>query len=99
MVRDVTPGIGSSLRDSFLASIVLGFVTYYSLQIFASIFDLNTFVGIFLQGLFSGILGIASGSVILLGLKNQEFGEFYDAFKDKVWKKLFVVTTEPEKLP
>jgi len=98
-IRDISSKIGRSLRDSVVSSAALGVVVYYSLKILARFFDLDTFMGIFAQGFFAGIFGIIFGAIILAFLKNQEFSEFYDAFRDRFWKRLFVVTTEPEKLP
>ncbi len=88
-----------SLRDSFLASFILGLAAYYGLKLFALIFDLDTFFGIFLQGFSAGILGILAGALVLFFLKNQEFKEFAEAFREKFWKKIFVLFSEPEKLP
>src|SRR3989344_3660831 len=88
-----------SWRDSFLASFILGLAAYYSLKFFALIFDLDTFLGIFLQGFSAGILGIFAGALVLFFLKNQEFKEFAEAFREKFWKKIFVLFSEPEKLP
>src|SRR3990167_8296380 len=98
-IRDISSKISRSLRDSVISSAVLGAVAYYSLRILARFFDLDTFIGIFMQGFFAGIFGIISGAIILALLKNQEFSEFYDAFRDRFWKKLFIVASEPEKLP
>jgi len=98
-ICDISLKIRRSLRDSIVSSAVLGVVVYFSLKIFALFFNLDTFIGIFTQGFLAGILGIVSGAIILAFLKNQEFSEFYDAFRDRFWKKLFVVASEPEKLP
>lgn len=91
--------ISRSLADSLVSSLVLGAITYYGLKFFAMFFDLDTFSGIFFQGFLSGSFGILAGALVLSLLKNQEFGEFYDAFREKFWKKIFIVTSEPERLP
>ena len=77
----------------------MGLAAYYGLKLFALIFDLDTFFGIFLQGFSAGILGILAGALVLFFLKNQEFKEFAEAFREKFWKKIFVLFSEPEKLP
>lgn len=98
-IRDISSKIRRSLRDSVFSSAVLGVTAYFSLKIFAAFFNLETFIGIFMQGLCAGVFGIIFGAIVLSLLNNQEFGEFYDAFRDRFWKKIFVVTSEPEKLP
>lgn len=45
---------------SFSASILAGVVAYLALSFFSVIFNLNTFTGIFLQGLFAGLAGLAA---------------------------------------
>lgn len=91
--------LSRSLGEQALASVVLGAVSYYALKFFAILFDLDTFLGIFLQGLFAGFLGLLAGSLVLWFFKNREFQEFSEAFRDKFWKKIFVIASEPEKLP
>ena len=88
-----------SFRDSALSSVIMGAVTYYALKIFALIFDLETFVGIFLQGFLAGVLGILAWSFVLYKIDNKEFAEIFSAFKRRIWKGVPVVTSEPEKLP
>ena len=51
----------------------MGGVTYVSLGIFSSIFNLETLYGILMQGLISGIIGIISGMIVLALFKNKEF--------------------------
>ena len=62
-IRDISSKISRSLRDSVISSAVLGAVAYYSLRILARFFDLDTFIGIFMQGFFAGIFGIISGAI------------------------------------
>src|SRR3990167_10429634 len=54
-------GLNRSLRDAALSSVILGAATYYALKLFALLFRLDTFVGIFSQGFLAGTLGILAG--------------------------------------
>ncbi|MBU4480455.1 hypothetical protein KKG48_03385, partial [Patescibacteria group bacterium] len=86
--------ISKTFFHSLSSSIVMGFVTYKLLSIFDNIFDINTLMGIFLQGLFSGIVGIMAGIVILYLLKNRELFEIRKALNRKIWKTGVII---PEK--
>jgi len=59
----------------FAASVIMGFVAYRFLSVFGSMFDINTFWGISLQGLFAGGLGIVAGILVLQMLGNREIEE------------------------
>lgn len=83
----------NTIFQSFSASIIMGFVAYLGLNIFDNIFNINTLVGIFLQGLCAGILGIIAGILILKSLKSIELEETWNAFHTKFWK---VKTTVPD---
>lgn len=72
--------------QSFSASVIMGFVAYIFLNIFASVFDLETILGIFLQGFLSGILAIISGTLILIGLENREIKEIWNNMHKRFWK-------------
>lgn len=91
--------LSRSFGEQALASVVLGAGSYYGLKLFTLVFDLNTFLGIFLQGLLSGILGLLAGALVLYFLKNREFMEISSALGAKLWREVPVVTSEPEKLP
>jgi hypothetical protein len=49
----------------------MGFVTYSFLAVFDSVFNINTLIGIFMQGLLSGVVGIISAVITLFLLKNN----------------------------
>ncbi|NQV88211.1 MAG: murein biosynthesis integral membrane protein MurJ [Parcubacteria group bacterium] len=70
----------------FSASVIMGFTAYQALNIFDKIFDINTFVGIFLQGFLSGIIAIIVGVIILKLLKSRELGEIWTTLHHKIWK-------------
>ncbi|MBA3733447.1 hypothetical protein H0W91_03680 [Patescibacteria group bacterium] len=73
------------------ASIIMGFVTYNSLFFFDNIFDIDTLVGIFLQGFLSGLIGIGIAIVILYLMSNQEINEVWKTLHKKIWKAKVIV--------
>jgi len=83
----VKTALGSTLRHSFYASVFMGFVAYQFLGVFDNVFDLNTFWGIFLQGLFSGLIGIGAGIILLKILRNKEISEVGAVLRKKFWKQ------------
>ncbi|MEK7567367.1 MAG: lipid II flippase MurJ [Patescibacteria group bacterium] len=77
-------GIVETSSHSFAASVSIGFVSYEFLDYFGTVFNLNTTIGIFLQGFFSGILGILFGIFLLFVLKNKEAIEVARAIKRRI---------------
>jgi putative peptidoglycan lipid II flippase len=71
-----------SLTGSFVAFIT----TFLSLNFLDRFFDLNTFGGIFLQGFWSGIIGLICAYVFLLVIGNKEVKVVTDTVKNKFWK-------------
>ena len=64
----------------------MGFVAYLFLGVFNNVFNLNTLIGIFMQGLCSGIFGIIALIIVLKMLKSPELKETTEAFHQKFWK-------------
>lgn len=85
-----SPGVFKTLFHAVSASIIMGYATYVSLNIFASLFrhliDISTTIGVFLQGAVSGIIGIAVWIFILFILKNPELKEVWTTLHKKIWK-------------
>lgn len=75
---------------SFSAAVFMGYVAYLFLNVFDKVFNINTLVGIFLQGFFSGILGIAAGVLILALMKNEEIKDVWRTLHHKIWKAKIV---------
>ncbi|MDO8590892.1 MAG: lipid II flippase MurJ, partial [bacterium] len=71
---------------SFSASVTMALVSYEFLDYFGTIFNLNTFIGVFMQGLLAGILGISAGIFLLFMLKNREFMETASALHKRFTK-------------
>jgi peptidoglycan biosynthesis protein MviN/MurJ (putative lipid II flippase) len=93
--RGFSRGVMRSLFQGTGASIIMGATAYVGLNLFDTLFDLNTLLGIFLQGFFSGLLAIITGVVILLVLKSRELREVWEVLRGKFWK-VQVIATDPE---
>ncbi len=87
--------ITRSLFDAFSASVIMGGVAYWGLNLFANFFDTDSLAGILLQGGLAGILGIAAGIVVLVLLKNRELSEVWSGLHSKFWRTR-VIVTDPE---
>ncbi|MEN9647214.1 MAG: hypothetical protein RLY57_18 [Candidatus Parcubacteria bacterium] len=91
-------GVFQSLWQSCLASLAIGYIAYVGLNVFDTVFNLNTFVGIFLQGLCAGILGIIAGIAILIAIRNNEIMVVWQTLHSKIWKTKAITENEPELL-
>lgn len=98
--KDFLHGISSGLRtivfQSGVSATAIGTITYIALGLFDDIFSLSTFWGIFLQGLFSGLIGIIAGILVLYLLKNQELKDIYKALHNKFWKNKIITQEQRE---
>jgi putative peptidoglycan lipid II flippase len=77
--------IKEAFFHSIVASFFMGFVAYQCLRVFDRVFDINTFWGIFLQGLFSGLIGIFFAIFILKIFKNKEIEEIWKYLRARFW--------------
>ena len=77
----------------------MGFVAYLFLGVFVKFFNINTLLGIFMQGFCSGIVGIFVLIIVLKILKSHELEETIEALNQKFWKtRPIVPDTNPEDL-
>lgn len=77
------------------SSIIMGYAAYLGLNVFDSVFDIHTLVGIFFQGFLAGLLGICAGVVALHMLGSAELREVWQTLHKKIWKAK-VVTPDAE---
>ncbi len=90
------PAVSRTFWQSFAASIIMGSVSYLLLNAFDTIFDLHTTLGIFMQGLFSGVLGLLVGALILYLLGNTEVKEIWKTLHHKIWKTKVIASDQTE---
>ncbi len=76
----------ATLYHTFAASVIMGYMTFLSLRIFAALFPLTKVWGIFLQGLCSGLVGLVILFLILKILKNKELDDVITTLHHKIWK-------------
>ncbi len=95
--KEFSLSLERTFAHSFAASIIMGFVAYRFLVFFSSIFDLDTFSGVFFQGFFAGIIGILVGILVMILLGNQEIAEIVYSIKHKI-KGVVVVAPDKEEL-
>lgn len=79
---------------SFTSAVWMGFVAYLGLQAFSRVLDAQTVIGIFLQGLFSGAIGIIAGIFLLKLMDNRELEEIRAALRRKFWKAEAIVAEQ-----
>ncbi len=68
------------------AALIMGYVAYEGLGLFAQFFDLETLPGIFLQGLCAGVLGIVACIFVLILLKSTELSDVWTTLHKKIWR-------------
>lgn len=91
-------GSGTAIGKIIIASIGGGGVAYGVLNVLSRIFNLTTFIGVFAQGFFAGIIGLSAITLLLWVLQSEELTELYSGMRGILWKD-HIPTPEPEKLP
>lgn len=86
--------VKKTFTQGLFASLVAGFVAYEFLGVLDMYLDINTFLGIFIQGLVAGIAGLLAWWLVLELFGNEEIKETRTALTRKFWK---TGTTMPDK--
>jgi ABC-type Co2+ transport system permease subunit len=86
----------NTVFHNLFASITGGYVAYLFLQLLDDVLNINTLVGIFLQGFIAGVLGLIVWVIVLKILDNPEIGEVWKTMHQKIWRVRPVVSEEME---
>jgi putative peptidoglycan lipid II flippase len=78
--------VARTLLESLAAAVTMGTVAYFMLDVLDDVFNLDTFWGIFLQGLLSGLSALIVGLALLALLKSEELAEAVSALRHKFWR-------------
>lgn len=90
-----TKRVKRTVFESFGTSVIMGAAAYVGLVLFAPIFNTETLLGIFLQGLSAGLVATVIGILILHALGSKELTETWKAVHAKFWK-VRVIAEDPE---
>lgn len=82
-----------SISQSILGAGLIAIVSYMSLQFLSGVLDLDTFIGISIQGFVSGVAGIIAGLLFLILIGNKEVKTVLD-MSFKKFKKQTIVQPE-----
>ncbi len=93
----LNPLLGTFGR-SFAASIIGGFSSYGVLSFIGEFVDINTFAGIFLQGLLGGVMGLIVTALVLLAMKSPELVEIRTALMRRFRDSDPLLAVEPTEL-
>lgn len=89
--RHFSKPVLKTLGEVLAASFVLGAASFLGLNLFDTLFNLETSSGIFLQGFLAGSLGILAAIIVFLLLGNKEILAAWGTFKSKISKaKVFL---------
>jgi len=86
-LHNININLSTCFFQGIMSALTMGLVAYIFLGVFDGVFNLNTGLGIFLQGFLSGVIGIFSGVGILYMFKNQEFFDVMHVLKHKFWHR------------
>ncbi|OHB24866.1 MAG: hypothetical protein A2542_02570 [Parcubacteria group bacterium RIFOXYD2_FULL_52_8] len=90
--------VDRTLRESLLASLVMGLTTYVALTLSAGHFDLSHTLTVFLAALFAGVAGMGAGVLVLVHVKSREFSEIAQATHRRL-RRILPMLPGPEDLP
>jgi hypothetical protein len=88
--------IKDTLMHGSFAALIAGLVAYEFLEVLGLYLDLNTFWGIFMQGLVAWVAGILTWWLILELMGNEEIKEVRTALHRKFWKVGVVLPDKEE---
>ena len=80
----ISRGIMISLIKALVSSASLGVVSFSFLRLTDDIFDINTFIGVFLHGFLSFVIGILVWFLVLKLLKSRELSEVIAVIKPNI---------------
>lgn len=93
---DFSLSLGRSFGQISFASLLMGLVAYRMLHVLAPLLNTDTFMGIFLQGLFAGLAGIVVAVLVLMILKNREITETWTALHRRMRPRAILAPDQGE---
>jgi len=89
--KEFTRPVLKTLFHTLGGSILMAYVSYLFLGVFSAIFNLQSALGVFLQGFAAGIIGIAFYVFLLIALRSQELKDVWATLHRKIFKTEVIV--------
>jgi putative peptidoglycan lipid II flippase len=89
--------LGKLFLEALVAAVAGGFSAYAALVFVVNGINQNTFIGIFLQGLVAGVMGLIAIVLVYRLFKAQELFEIYRSFHSKIFKT-DIIAPQPDTL-
>lgn len=87
--------IGAHIAEALTASFAGGAIAYLALNLVVDGIETSTLMGIFLQGLFAGVMGVLATGLVYYLLRSQELFEVYRALHKRI-RRTDVVAPQSE---
>jgi len=75
-----TRSVLRTVFESLTASIIGGYITYKAVYFLSGIFDTTKSIGVFMEGLFAGVIGSVFIVLVLYLLGSRELGSIFDRY-------------------
>jgi putative peptidoglycan lipid II flippase len=95
-LKNTSSHLSKTFIQSTISALVMGGAAYLALGTFDDVFGLTTTRGVFLQGFFSGMIGISVGIFTLALMKNKELADLAKALSHKFWKGRVIAPEQKE---
>jgi len=93
-IGDIIPRVKKILFQTSLSSVIMGIVTYKMLGVFEFLTVTDTALGVFLQGLFAGLVGITTWIIALVVIDNREIKSVWRTIHSKIWRVKPIIETK-----
>jgi putative peptidoglycan lipid II flippase len=94
--KSETAELGRALFHTIGAGIIAGTSAYGILLLLGSGVDQEHFLGVFVQGVVAGIVGIAMYAITLMAMRNEDITLFVQTVRSKFWKQKPLTPEQPE---
>lgn len=94
--KSETAELGRALFHTISAGIIAGASAYGILLLLGSGIDQEHFLGVFVQGVVAGIVGVALYAITLMAMQNEDITLFVQTVRSKFWKQKPLTPEQPE---
>jgi putative peptidoglycan lipid II flippase len=96
--RELHRATARAISHMLAAGIISGAATYGTLQLIGVGVDQSKVIGVFIQAMIAGIIGLATYGIVLKALGNQDIELFISTLRSRFWKQRPVVVPQQQDL-